>query len=399
MRTLIAILSLNIVIVFHVQSSEKKVNKILPLFSLVESIADLNPDWDPINGFDYLTSYSYKKNPTGAAELYKERGNEIVGFKFKGPGLENISPLSSYSDKKTIIFMSFTYADIEDLSALSGYNVNCLEFMACRIKNSKKISLPYLNRLLISESDLKGMNEFCDSPLKEGYFVYSPIRSSFLSNNWKLETLYLSSTLVVDLSPLNGQPLNMVHIDQGHNEALYETDKSDKFDLSPFAGCELKEITLNACNFFNFSKLKKTLTKVNLANTQLSTCEFLKGFENLTYANLSENSALVDISPLVNLPLSYLNLRGTAVNNIDIISSLETLKELRIDYTSVSDISPLSKCTKIEVLHLSNTDVSDLSPLKNCTSIKELSLDRTKVNTSSILEYLSVNSNYVIFKR
>ena len=84
----------------------------------------------------------------------------------------------------------------------------------------------------------------------------------------------------------------------------------------------------------------------------------LREMVRLTEVDISENSSLWDLTPLVKL--------------VD-------LKSLNIAGTRVTDLVPLRNLTKLEVLNCSRTNVVDLEPLKYATSMRELICEETKV--------------------
>ena len=83
--------------------------------------------------------------------------------------------------------------------------------------------------------------------------------------------------------------------------------------------------------------------------------------------------AIVDLEPIRNLQIHYLNLTGTAVRNLEPLRNNMYLRELNLTRTKVSDLSPL-KNLEIYALNLSGTAVDDLSTLLTLTQLTKLDL-------------------------
>ena len=104
-----------------------------------------------------------------------------------------------------------------------------------------------------------------------------------------------------------------------------------------------------------------------------------------------------DFSDLAVLPpdigsltaLKYLNLRGTQVSDISVLSGLNALRFLDLSGTQVSDISALSGLTALIHLDLFGTQVSDISGLSGLTALNRLNLFGTQVSDISALSGLT----------
>lgn len=111
------------------------------------------------------------------------------------------------------------------------------------------------------------------------------------------------------------------------------------------------------------------------------------------------SSRFTDLSPLAGLAdleeinLGYSNFGAVAlyskphnqINDISALSKLKNLKRLNLTLAEVSDISPLSEITELEYLNLDATQVEDLSPLRKMIKLRELSIKHTKVKNIQVL--------------
>ena len=80
-----------------------------------------------------------------------------------------------------------------------------------------------------------------------------------------------------------------------------------------------------------------------------------------------------------------LNLNGTDVRDVSVLSSLANLTSLDLSGTDVSDVSVLSGLTNLTFLNLCDTDVSDVSALSSLVNLASLNLSFTRVSDVSSL--------------
>jgi len=83
--------------------------------------------------------------------------------------------------------------------------------------------------------------------------------------------------------------------------------------------------------------------------------------------------------------LKSIQLQGTQVSDLSVLSELTALKEITLSKTKVSDISPLKNLTELQYLDLSGTAVADISPLRNVLNLSTLNLQGTNVSDISAL--------------
>lgn len=94
-------------------------------------------------------------------------------------------------------------------------------------------------------------------------------------------------------------------------------------------------------------------------------------------------AGLTDISPLADLPLTFLSLKGCPVSDVSAIKDMP-LRELALEETQVADLAPLAGLP-LQTLWLNNTPVADLTPLSG-SPLTNLHLVGTKVVDLSPLQ-------------
>ncbi len=103
------------------------------------------------------------------------------------------------------------------------------------------------------------------------------------------------------------------------------------------------------------------------------------------------------ISQWGDLNLTYLDVSGSPVDNVEPLRELKTLTYLNLSSTRVTNLEPLRELKNLETLDLSNTEVNDVEPLRDLKSLRSLNLSQTHVsNVEPVrelmnLDYLSLN--------
>ncbi len=92
---------------------------------------------------------------------------------------------------------------------------------------------------------------------------------------------------------------------------------------------------------------------------------------------------LLNLGPLIALPIAELNLSKTKINDVVYLSLLEQLKSLNISYTQISNIKALNN-TQLEFLDISHSRVYSIKNIK-IPSLKTLKFDNLHLSTKEIV--------------
>lgn len=111
----------------------------------------------------------------------------------------------------------------------------------------------------------------------------------------------------------------------------------------------------------------------------------LEALEGLRLRNteLTRVDLLRNIS---HLKISYLDLSGNYINNLNGIDTLLSLEELTLDYNEFEDLYPVGKLINLKNLSLEGTPVKDITPLTNLKNLRHLNLRNTKVTDLSPID-------------
>lgn len=197
-------------------------------------------------------------------------------------------------------------------------------------------------------------------------------------------------------------------------ESLTVADQS--FDSLRFLSSltYLKELNLTNCKFpaedLSIIASLPTLSRLTLADCNLSTVAGLEKAQNVTYLDLSNNT-IRNLEPLTSmLNLQEVNLKHNALTSLSALGTLANLTRLDVSYNSLTSIAPIATCVKLSYLeagnnsltnlgavdnlpvltHLgvSNNDLDDVKILSKCTGLTELSIASNAITDISALSTL-----------
>ena len=132
----------------------------------------------------------------------------------------------------------------------------------------------------------------------------------------------------------------------------------------------------------------KHLRRLLLRAVELNDVRFVEGLRDLRELNLSKNSQLADLSPLSRLT-ELRRLHATcASGNIDALSGLIHLRELRLA-GPVKSLEPLSALTALEHLEVKEAQLVDLRGLENLSDLRKLEVASETLEDVSVLTRLT----------
>jgi hypothetical protein len=145
-------------------------------------------------------------------------------------------------------------------------------------------------------------------------------------------------------------------------------------DLEPIRGLPLKRLIVSYTRVTNLEALRG-LRLEELSAEHLGTLENIEPLRGMPLKdlNLCNAGPIRDISPLEGMPLEALNLTGCRLGSVSLLARLPTLRVLCLDETAVSDLSPL-RDLPLTSLSLIRTPVADFGPIRG-KAIEYLRLD------------------------
>ncbi|MBC7863665.1 MAG: leucine-rich repeat domain-containing protein, partial [Bacteroidia bacterium] len=300
------------------------------------------------------------------------RDNSISDLKFlaRFPLLERLdistNPVTEINDLgvlKHLKVLDMSANKIYDLSPLK--NLDSLEelFMnnlstnagaIVSLKNLKALSLEKCDHLI--GSLLSGKNIF---PLLENLNLQS-------SSLYDINFIYTAATKE-NPEQLKFPALKIINLNS--NEIT---------DTQPFAKMpELEQVSLRnnkLTHTTGLSQLKK-LKRLYLNNNYLYEISCLDSLFQLEELNISENINISDFKPLTHLTnLTVIILSGTRFNNLDLISSANSLKTLEIKGCKIKSYTGIKKFVNLEEITVSNMTMTSAQYFKELKKLKVINL-------------------------
>lgn len=146
---------------------------------------------------------------------------------------------------------------------------------------------------------------------------------------------------------------------------------------------ELKELTIADCSLSTISELNGAdgLTYLNLSGNTLRNLEVLSPMTELTELHL-QNNAIAGLDALSTLSkLETLDISHNAVSSLAPLSSCVNLKWLDVSYNTITSVDGLSTLSQLGALSLNHNSLTDISPLANCSNLKELSFSNNSIGS------------------
>lgn len=167
-------------------------------------------------------------------------------------------------------------------------------------------------------------------------------------------------------------------------EDLALFDRFEKLTTISLTGCKLECSSIGKLGRPELHIL--SLVNCGLTDEALQSLDF-STMDGLTDLDVSEND-LSDDSFLKELgdSLKKLNISGTALSDLSVVSSFENLSELQASGNGIETLSPLASCTALTTLVMDNNKISDLTPLADCVHLLKVSVNGNQLTTLAGLE-------------
>lgn len=240
-----------------------------------------------------------------------------------------------------------------------------------------------LSRNGITDLDELGFNSLAGLSIKKLYLGENRIEDlTPLSALKSLEVLDLRNNLIMDVSPLETLT-SLTELNLRDNDVT---------TLDPLSGLQELEY-LNIHSNLDISsalplKGLNNLKTLIMENVQLGeNVRILSNMEHLTRLNIA-NSEVSDISPLRQLTrLTSLNLRDNDVTDLSPLSRLTHLVYLNLySNANVQSVLPLENLTNLETLIMANVPVgSDVHVLSEMTHLQYLNLRNCGLTSTDVL--------------
>lgn len=235
---------------------------------------------------------------------------------------------------------------------------------------------------LLTNSGAKTLEPLKGQPLKVVDISQTQITDLSPLSGMPIENIGLAETNVTDLSPLKGAPLR--HIDgtrsqiadisalagMNHLSHVY-LEGALVSDLSPLQSAPLKVVWLNGCPVTDLSPLEnQQLDELNLCDTPLKDLTTVKTMKLGTL--WMRNTEVRDLQPIANHGLVSLDVQGSAVESLNALKEMVSLKRLNIADTSVVDLSPLATLSLERLIFTPSNIQKGMEVIRNMASLQAI---------------------------
>lgn len=233
----------------------------------------------------------------------------------------------------------------------------------------------------------------------------------FLMPLEKLVSLDLSNNDITDISVLAGlKNLRTLHLDGNDIEDFTPLYGLNKLTMLTIGGIEIKESQLRqlkeklpGCVIYSDEAkediiditlggktFKSNVTELDLSGSGVNDISLLSVCTKLTKLDLSNNS-ISDISPLVDIPgLTELDLSNNSISDISPLVSMTKLTKLDLSNNSIKSAAALKELTKLTELRLGGNKLSGFSAVGKLTALKTLGLNDTGLQDSDLSSLYSL---------
>lgn len=133
------------------------------------------------------------------------------------------------------------------------------------------------------------------------------------------------------------------------------------------------EIWVKAVNLQLLAPLSKVVSALHFRGSwsELSDVSPLRDWKTLQGVNL-EDTGVTDVSPLSDIPMSWLSISNTNVTSVAPIAKMKSLTSLNVQRIPATDIAELAVLSNLTSLNISFTSQTDLRPFRALTKLRIL---------------------------
>jgi Leucine-rich repeat (LRR) protein len=207
-----------------------------------------------------------------------------------------------------------------------------------------------------------------------------------------LQALDLSGTQVSDITPvaslLDLRRLNLLQTPVSNLDPIATLTRLQWLEIG---GTQIKDLNA-AINLVNLEylgvgtfkpELDRTLDLYSQFVTAISISDFVDKIGN----NDRRTSAIFKAAPVQNIEalknltrLKWLDLAGTAVNDLRPIENLDQIIGLAVGGTAIPDVASIGNLINLEILDFSNTNVENVASLTNLSKLKAINISGARVS-------------------
>ncbi len=344
-----------------------------------------------------------------------DRLHHLKFLVLSGTSITNLTPLRNLTELEVL---DLSNTKIEDLSPLKYCNkVTSLNIGQTRVADISVLEkMPVLKNVYMSGTQVTDFSVLdVLTALEKIDLTYTRISNlAPFENLVNLSSINVSGTGVQDLAPLkNLKNLIRLDIDSTRVSNLEPLQNAERLeilhanytkisDLLPLQKLTHLQIVYADHTLIDFSAIDKfhisnPNVKVIYDSDNLNSWwsglspEWKTVFSKAIKASPTPtNEELSNVSHLDSITISGI----TAIDNLEPLRKLPTLKVIRANKTSIRDLSPLKDHKDILYLDISETEVNDLNIIKTFSKLKVLRADKSKIENAEAIALPSLETFY-----
>ncbi|HOW51053.1 MAG TPA: hypothetical protein PLV42_03290 [bacterium] len=133
------------------------------------------------------------------------------------------------------------------------------------------------------------------------------------------------------------------------------------------------------------------LRYLNLYKAKVSNISLLAKLEKLKELNITSDQKILSYEPLTRLPLTFLGIHDTGLEDISFLANIPTLEEIDLERNAIIDISVLAQLDKLVDVDLQHNKITTVAPLaqnKNLANMERLAIYYNCIDCMKEIEYL-----------
>jgi eukaryotic-like serine/threonine-protein kinase len=299
--------------------------------------------------------------------------------------LIDLSPVAAFRGLRSLECIARRdAAPLSDISALAGLPIEELALSNCRISNFTVVkSLPNLRSLALTSMDIKDISFLRGLPLQSLDLSRTKVYDFSVLSGMPLRSLRLNDTQVKSYIFMQNMPLQCL-----------ELGGSPMYEFTFLANLPLQELSLARTQIRSLEPLRRLfLRRLSLSETKVVEISILSNMPSLESLDLS-GTAIKDFRPIKGLSLRNLELRNTSFEDPGLLAGM-VLRHLDIRDTKVKTLQGLnlSEINSLDISNTQIADMTPLkgTPITrlNC---RGCAVDNMWVLADSRLEYLTVDN-------
>ena len=192
-------------------------------------------------------------------------------------------------------------------------------------------------------------------------------------------------------------PVGATEVEVRGTSSVHKTITAKEFaDLVKYCP-HLTSLVVDCCDVAGEEQIGKLteLTKLELMSCGIPDIAFVRNLTELTWLSLCHNR-ISDITPIEDLPLTYLNLgdnpdlRNSDLSSVGMLTSLDSLYLYTLDISSLSSLKHLKRVTNLNLNSCSRITEENFEKVANMIHLKTLRINGTSVtNLDFLFEYFT----------